>query len=72
MIRNSERDRCYGRRGMAATHLSATCPHCRKPFEAELLEPDTERTGVKCPHCNLFVPLERADEPEPARRGLGS
>jgi endogenous inhibitor of DNA gyrase (YacG/DUF329 family) len=50
---------------MAATHLTAQCPHCSKPFEAELLEPDTGRAGVKCPHCNLFVPLERAEEPEP-------
>jgi endogenous inhibitor of DNA gyrase (YacG/DUF329 family) len=55
---------------MAATHLTAHCPHCSKPFTAELLEPDTERAGVKCPNCNLFVPLERAEElraePEPA------
>jgi endogenous inhibitor of DNA gyrase (YacG/DUF329 family) len=48
---------------MADAHLAAQCPHCGKQFEAELLEPNTERTGVKCPHCNLFVPLERAEEP---------
>jgi DNA-directed RNA polymerase subunit RPC12/RpoP len=52
---------------MAAARLSAQCPHCSKQFDAELLEPDSERAGVKCPHCNLFVPLDRAEElaPEP-------
>jgi endogenous inhibitor of DNA gyrase (YacG/DUF329 family) len=50
---------------MAAAPLSAHCPHCDKPFSAELLEPDTERAGFKCPHCNLFVPLERSEEPAP-------
>jgi DNA-directed RNA polymerase subunit RPC12/RpoP len=48
---------------MAAAALSAHCPHCSKPFRAELLEPETERAGFKCPHCNLFVPLERSEEP---------
>ena len=40
------------------------CPHCGKPFEAELMDGDTERhRGFKCPHCKLFVPEERAESP---------
>jgi DNA-directed RNA polymerase subunit RPC12/RpoP len=42
------------------------CPHCGKEFEGELLvgssAPDSR--GFKCPHCRLFVPAERAKEPE--------
>jgi transposase-like protein len=45
-----------------------TCPHCRKPFSAELLPGNKGRhRGFKCPHCRLFVPLERVNETaEPA------
>ena len=42
------------------------CPHCGKEFEAELLmgsSPPASR-GFKCPHCRLFVPLERAGDPD--------
>jgi DNA-directed RNA polymerase subunit RPC12/RpoP len=38
------------------------CPHCGRPFEPE--EPigvGDERQGYKCPHCRLFVALERAE-----------
>jgi hypothetical protein len=43
-----------------------TCPHCRKPFSAELIAGATERhRGFKCPHCRLFVPLERVGEEQP-------
>jgi DNA-directed RNA polymerase subunit RPC12/RpoP len=38
------------------------CPHCGWPFEPE--EPigvGDERQGYKCPHCRLFVALERAE-----------
>jgi DNA-directed RNA polymerase subunit RPC12/RpoP len=43
------------------------CPHCRKPFSAELIAGDTARhQGFKCPHCRLFVPLDRVDDQEPA------
>ena len=36
------------------------CPHCHKPFRAELIRGETARhTGFKCPHCNLFVSYER-------------
>jgi hypothetical protein len=39
------------------------CPHCRKSFEAELMEGSAPRyEGFKCPHCRLFVPYRRADE----------
>jgi hypothetical protein len=37
----------------------AICVHCRKPFRAEVLSPETGQAGVKCPHCKLFMPLER-------------
>jgi hypothetical protein len=47
------------------------CPHCRKPFEAELMTGGSDRhVGFKCPHCRLFVAYERvqadeAEEPKP-------
>jgi DNA-directed RNA polymerase subunit RPC12/RpoP len=38
------------------------CPHCKKRFHAELIRGDTERhRGFKCPHCKLFVPVQRAE-----------
>jgi DNA-directed RNA polymerase subunit RPC12/RpoP len=43
------------------------CPHCKKPFGGELLAEGSRHEGFKCPHCRLFVPVERAsgasDEP---------
>jgi DNA-directed RNA polymerase subunit RPC12/RpoP len=39
------------------------CPHCRKTFSADLLGQETARAGYKCPHCKLFVPLGRAEDP---------
>jgi DNA-directed RNA polymerase subunit RPC12/RpoP len=36
------------------------CPHCKKPFSAELLAGGSRYRGFKCPHCKLFVPAERA------------
>lgn len=45
------------------TSYEVVCPHCKKPFAAELLSGETERhQGFKCPHCRLFVAYERADE----------
>ena len=42
---------------------AATCPHCGKPFTAELLAGGAERhRGFKCPHCKLFVPESRAED----------
>jgi len=38
------------------------CPHCHKRFEADLLVgPSGRQRGFKCPHCRLYVPLERVD-----------
>jgi DNA-directed RNA polymerase subunit RPC12/RpoP len=43
------------------------CPHCSKPFEGELLSgPAARYNGFKCPHCRLFVPLERVSDDAPA------
>ena len=40
-----------------------TCPHCKKTFEAPLLEGSAERyNGFKCPHCRLFVAFKAADD----------
>ena len=37
------------------------CPHCKKPFSPDLLAGSSARhRGYKCPHCKLFVPVERA------------
>ena len=44
------------------------CPHCHKPSVAELIAGAAGRhRGFKCPHCRLFVPLERAGEQLPER-----
>lgn len=41
----------------------ASCPHCHKPFSAELIAGGAERhRGFKCPHCRLFVPESRAED----------
>ena len=36
------------------------CPHCKKQFRGELIGAEGDRQGFKCPHCRLFVPLDRA------------
>ncbi len=48
--------------GVSNDALSIECPHCHKTFEAEPIDGgDAARYhGYKCPHCKLFVPLERA------------
>jgi len=47
----------------ATGYFEVVCPHCKKPFEAELLGgADDRHRGFKCPHCRLFVPFERAGE----------
>jgi DNA-directed RNA polymerase subunit RPC12/RpoP len=58
---------CYGHEVAKSPTTGATfevvCPHCKKPFAAELLAGTAERyMGFKCPHCRLFVPYERVDE----------
>ena len=38
------------------------CPHCHKSFAAEAIDGGraARYRGFKCPHCKLFVPLQRA------------
>ena len=48
----------------AAQEYDVVCPHCKKPFKAELIGADESRQGFKCPHCRLFVPIERAEVEE--------
>ena len=45
-------------------HFEIECPHCHKTFAAEPIEggPAARYRGFKCPHCKLFVPLERAPD----------
>ena len=50
----------------AAPDQKLTCVHCGKPFRAEVLSPKSEQAGVKCPHCRLFMPLERVEENDAA------
>jgi DNA-directed RNA polymerase subunit RPC12/RpoP len=46
------------------TH-EVVCPHCGKPFEAEAMTGAAARyRGFKCPHCRLFVALDRVEQPE--------
>jgi endogenous inhibitor of DNA gyrase (YacG/DUF329 family) len=47
---------------MATEARTVLCPHCGKRFHADLIAPDTERAGFKCPHCRLFVARDRAEE----------
>jgi phage FluMu protein Com len=46
----------------AQTLQDVICVHCRKSFRAEVLAADSEQAGVKCPHCKLFMPLERVEQ----------
>lgn len=46
------------------------CPHCHKRFSSQLITGSRQR-GFKCPHCRLFVPLDRAEESEPAAKRTG-
>ena len=46
------------------------CPHCHKGFSAAPIEGGraARYLGFKCPHCKLFVPLQRATEVDVNRR----
>ena len=48
----------------AEQNFEIECPHCHKTFAAEPIEggPAARYRGFKCPHCKLFVPLERAPD----------
>lgn len=49
------------------------CPHCRRPFAAQLLTGGSARhRGYKCPHCKLFVPEDRAAADAPLSRDPGA
>lgn len=50
----------------APTYQDVVCAHCGKPFRAEILSPETEQAGFKCPHCRLFMPAERVEWGEAA------
>ena len=40
--------------------MEIVCPHCKKPFTADLMAGGAERyRGFKCPNCRLFVPAAR-------------
>ena len=40
------------------------CPHCHKTFAGEPITGGraARYLGFKCPHCKLFVPLQRATD----------
>ncbi|HEY8409133.1 MAG TPA: hypothetical protein VIK66_14230 [Gaiellaceae bacterium] len=44
------------------TTYAIECPHCHKPFEADAVQGKGRIQGFKCPHCRLFVPLDRVPE----------
>jgi phage FluMu protein Com len=48
--------------GVRHETFDVECPHCHKPFAAEPIEGGraARYLGFKCPHCKLFVPLQRA------------
>jgi DNA-directed RNA polymerase subunit RPC12/RpoP len=49
------------RQQATTTSVEAICPHCHKTFEpSPLPRPTARQRGYKCPHCRLFVPIERA------------
>jgi phage FluMu protein Com len=45
------------------------CPHCHRSFAAEPIDGGraARYLGFKCPHCKLFVPLQRATDAELSR-----
>jgi phage FluMu protein Com len=51
----------------AAEGQTIVCPHCKKTFVGELLAGGSRHEGFKCPHCRLFVPIERANGGAPTQ-----
>jgi DNA-directed RNA polymerase subunit RPC12/RpoP len=47
---------------LAGQEQEILCPHCKKTFVGELLAEGSRHEGFKCPHCRLFVPVERAND----------
>lgn len=49
---------------LTSAPTEVVCPHCGKTFQPEPLHADAARNaGFKCPHCRLFVALDRAESP---------
>jgi hypothetical protein len=46
------------------SEFEVECPHCHKSFGAEPMQGGraARYRGFKCPHCKLFVPLQRATD----------
>lgn len=51
----------FARVGEPSETQEITCPHCKKPFDGTLLAEGSRHEGFKCPHCRLFVPVERVN-----------
>jgi hypothetical protein len=47
------------------------CPHCHRSFAAEPIRGGraARYRGFKCPHCRLFVPLDRVARTSGSRDG---
>ncbi len=53
---------------MDTTQHQVECPHCHKPFTAEVIEGSAARyRGFKCPHCKLFVPAVHGEDEKLSR-----
>jgi len=52
--------------GMDGSAYTIECPHCHKGFETDAVQGKGRIRGFKCPHCRLFVPLDRVPEPKAA------
>jgi transposase-like protein len=50
--------------GVGHETFDVECPHCHKSFAAEAIDGGraARYRGFKCPHCKLFVPLQRAND----------
>jgi hypothetical protein len=50
-------------------NFEVECPHCHKTFAGERIEGGSAARylGFKCPHCKLFVPLQRATDTSRSR-----
>ena len=60
---------CMGPGAASGDQFDVVCPHCKKSFTARLIAGSAERyRGFKCPHCKLFVPHTRADNPDAIQR----
>ena len=50
--------------GVEQDSFEVECPHCHKTFAGKRIEGGraARYRGFKCPHCKLFVPLQRATD----------